>query len=123
MGTAHMPFALENAHTTYLGIKVGREPSSLYYQNYPPLIAKIIQELDMWANLPLPLMGRAHLIKMISFARLRFPLQTLPFLLKRKDVNRINMAMQSFLWKEKRARIHIQKLYLLKVRGIRAPKY
>lgn len=32
------PFHINEKHITYLGIKIEKEPSSLYYLNYPPLI-------------------------------------------------------------------------------------
>lgn len=38
---------LAENYRTYLGIKVGRKPSSLYHFNYLPLIARIIRELQL----------------------------------------------------------------------------
>lgn len=68
------PFTLATHYITYLGIHIGREPSYLYTLNYPPLITKIVKELEAWASLPL--FGRCHLFKMVSFARLLYPMQT-----------------------------------------------
>lgn len=49
------------------------------------------------AKLPLSLFGRAHLFKMVSFARLLYPLQTIPLLMKHAHVAKINAALQRFL--------------------------
>lgn len=73
-------------HITYLGIKIGELPCSLYHLNFPPVISKIINELETWAELPLTLFGRCHLYKMISFPKLLYPLQTIFLLLKHKDL-------------------------------------
>lgn len=102
----------------YLEVNIGKEPASLYTLNYPPLIDRIIKKLEMWANLPLSLMGRAHLFKMVSFSRLQ-TLQTLPIMLQHKHVNGLNEALKKYLWKGKRHRINMQKLYLPKGRGFR----
>lgn len=75
------PFLIAKQYITFLSIRIGREPSSLYSLNYPQLINTIVQELEAWASLPLSLFGRFHLFKMVSFTRLLYPLQTLPILL------------------------------------------
>lgn len=62
------PFNINEKHITYLGIKIGKDPSSLYHLNYPPLISKIIGELEAWSNLPLSLFGRCALFKMVLLA-------------------------------------------------------
>lgn len=80
------PFPIAKSFITYLGVKIGSTTSSIYALNYPPLIQKLVQELENWMELPLLLLGRCHLIKMVSFAHLLYPLQTKPLLLKHKDI-------------------------------------
>lgn len=104
-------------HITYLGIKIGRRPESLYSLNYVPLINKILAELGRWSHLPLPLLGRCHLIRMMSFARLLYPLQTLPLLIKHRDITKLNSAFTKFIWAGKRPRIAIRKLMMSKPEG------
>lgn len=111
------PFTVTTRYITYLGIHIGREPSSLYVLNYPPLITKIVQELEAWAALPLSLFGRCHLFKMVSFARLLYPMQTIPLLLKHSDVQKIHKALTTFIWSRKKPRIALQKLCLPKSEG------
>lgn len=45
------PFIVAKSHITYLGIKIGKFPSSLYTFNYPSLIKRIVQELENWMDL------------------------------------------------------------------------
>ncbi|PIO40484.1 hypothetical protein AB205_0190240 [Aquarana catesbeiana] len=104
-------------HITYLGIQIGREPSSLYLLNYPPLIIKIVKELEAWGALPLSLFGRYHLFKMVSFACLLYPMQTIPLLLRHSDVQKIQKALTAFIWSRKKPRIALQKLCLPKSEG------
>lgn len=47
---------------------------------------------------------------MVSFPKLLYPLQTIPYLLKHKDVSRLNKAFTRFIWKGGRSRISLQKV-------------
>lgn len=107
-------FVIARDYINCLGIKIERSPSLLYNLNYPSLIAKIIKQLDLWTDLPLSFFGRAHLIKIVSFTQLPYPLHTIPLLLRHKDLTK---AMQQFLWQKRRPRIQIRKLYLSKAEG------
>lgn len=62
-------------HITYLGIKIRKNPDALYSQNFTPLIDSICVD-PRWSRLPL------------SLPRLLYPMQTLPLLLKYKDIGR-----------------------------------
>lgn len=115
--TQNSIFSVAQSHITYLGIRIGKLPSSLYNLNYPPLLKKISQELANWMDLPLSLLGRCHLVKMVSFARLLYPLQTIPLLLQHKDTKILNEAISKFLWRNKRPRIAFTKLYLPRREG------
>lgn len=87
------PFQIAPSSLKYLGIRVGKTPNSLYDLNYPPLINKLKQQLLAWHNLPLSLMGRSHLVKMMIFPKLLYPLQTIPCLSKHRDVTDINRSI------------------------------
>lgn len=49
---------------------------------------------------------------MVSFARLLYPLQKLPLLLKHKDIQILNKAITKFLWKKGKPRVALTKLFL-----------
>lgn len=104
-------------HIKYLGIKIGRTSDTLSNLNYAPLITKVLEDLQRWERLPLSFCGNCHLIKMLSFSRLLYPLQMLPLLLKHSDVARLNTAFTSFLWSQKRPSIPLQKLMLPRSEG------
>lgn len=57
---------------------------------------------DLSFRLIKPLYGRCHLLKMVSFAWLLYPLQTLPILLKHSDVTTLNKVFRAFLWRNKK---------------------
>lgn len=95
------PFPVAEGYITYLGIKIGRPPSSLHNLNYPPLITKILSELEAWMDLPSSLFGRCHLFRMVSFAQLLYPLQTIPLLLKHKDIYKLYKMVSLFFGKTK----------------------
>lgn len=68
----------------------------------------------MLEGLPLSLFERIHLIKITSFARLLYPLQTLPLLLRLKDVKALNLGIMKFIWQGKRPRMVLANLWLPK---------
>lgn len=106
------PFSIAPDHLKYLGVLIGKTPASTYTLNYPPLIAKIVGELEAWKDLPLSLLGRVHLFKMSSFPKLLYPMQTLMLLLKLANITKLNRALGNFLWRSKCTRIALHKLWL-----------
>lgn len=102
---------------SYLGIKIGKTPSSLYNLNFTPVISRIINELETWMDLPISLFGRCQLFKMVSFARLLYPLQTIPLLLRHKEVQSLQRTLSKFLWQGRRPRISVHKLFLPRSEG------
>lgn len=54
---------------------------------------------------------------MVSFARLLYPLQTLPLLMKHTDVQKIHTALLAFIWQRRKPCIALQKLCLPKCEG------
>lgn len=84
-------------HTAYLGIKIGKSPDTLYNLNYSPLIEKILTNLKKWSHLPLTLLGRCHLVRLMGFSGLLYPMQTLLLLIKQTDTTRLNSAVVKFL--------------------------
>lgn len=111
------PFTVTKQHITYLGEKIDKVPLSLYHLHFSLVFTKIIGELETWMGLPLLLLSRCHLFKMISFARLLYPLQTIPLLLRHIQVQRIHKALSNFLWHKRRPQISLLKLYLPRREG------
>lgn len=76
------PFNKAKTHIKYLGLNICKTASTIYLLNYTVIINKVIAELISWKNLFLSLIGKCHLIKMVSFPKLLYAIQTLPCLLK-----------------------------------------
>lgn len=55
-------FKVAQTSIKYLGFHIGKHTASMYSLNYPPLINRIVGELEAWQNLPLSLNGRCHLV-------------------------------------------------------------
>lgn len=70
-------FPIAKSSITYLSINLYR-------------IQKIGNELEIWMDLCISLVGRCHLFNMVSFTRLLYPLQAIPLLLKHKNVTLLN---------------------------------
>lgn len=113
--TTEFPIAKE--HIKYLGILIGKTPSTIYTLNFPPIIEKIQKELQGWRNLPISLFGRDDLFRMNSFAKLLYPVQNIPVMITTKDINKLNTAIRQFLWKWQRPRIALAKLWKPKKEG------
>lgn len=96
-------------HITYLGIKIDSHTGTIYPLNYPPPFDKILREFKKWDTLPLSLFAHCQLVKIISFARLLYPLETIRILLRHKDVGAFNSAVTEFIWAGKRPRISLLK--------------
>lgn len=110
-------FSVAKNHITYLSIKIGKTPSSLYNLNFTPVISRIINELETWMFLPISFFRRCHLFKMVSFARILYPPQTISLLLHHKDVQNLPKALSHFLWQRRHPRISLNKLVLPRSEG------
>lgn len=100
-----------------MGILIGKSPSTIYTLNFPPIMDKIRKELAGWRNLPLSLIGRANLFRMKSFAKILYPLQTIPAMIPTKDIDQLNRSLCEFLLRGQKPRIGMTKLWLHKKEG------
>lgn len=116
--TPNTQYTIAKEKIRYSGIKIGKTPSSLYNLNYPPLISKILRELELWIDFPLSLFGRAQLVNIIRFARLRYPLQALPVLLKHKDAHKLTRAMQNLICQKKTPELSSKNFIYLSLRPV-----
>lgn len=94
-----------HSYITYLGIKIGRHTGSIYPLNYPPLWQNP-EGTKKWST-----------VMMISFARLLYPLQTIPVLLRYKDIATFNSALTKFIWAGKWPCISLKKLQASSLQG------
>ncbi|XP_053561332.1 uncharacterized protein LOC128652419 [Bombina bombina] len=108
------PFKEVTSHFRYLGINVSANPRNWYDLNISPILLKVKEYMKNWQNFPLSFTGRIALFKMVLLPKILFPLQNVPVLLKTKDWKSLCRALRYFIWKCKRPRISINRLFLPK---------
>lgn len=59
------PFKYAREGLKYLGVQITGSFNQLYSRNFSPLLERCKLDFDRWSGLPLSLMGRASLVKMI----------------------------------------------------------
>lgn len=59
------PFKWSTLGFVYLGISIPTSLKLMYESNFVPLYEKIRQDLERWNSLPISLLGRIALVKMI----------------------------------------------------------
>lgn len=74
------PFRWSQSGFVYLGIHITPFFSGLYKANPLPIIRKIKEDMARWTALPLSLLGRVNLVKMVILPQLLYPFQMIPAL-------------------------------------------
>lgn len=121
---SNSPFKIALDKVTYLGIEVTKKYTSLYQENFLPLIDRLRSKLLFWNSLPISLVGRINAIKMVFLPQLLYLLQNIPIFLKKSFFKRLDSLITPFLWEHKTPRIG--KKYLCKskhVGGLALPNF
>ena len=119
-----LPFKISLQTFTYLGIQVTKDFSSLFKANYPPLLAKLKNNIQFWRSLPLSLIGRINTIKMMFLPQILYLFQCLPVFLPKSFFKSLDSTVLPFIWDYKRHRI--KKTHLCKpkqVGGLALPDF
>lgn len=103
-----VPFKWSTNGLHYLGIHITTSLSDLYCNNLAPLVEKTEGDFDRWSTLPLSLVGRINLIKMVVH---------LPVLLTKSFFDTLDKKISTLLWNGKPARIRKSILQSPKDRG------
>lgn len=83
----NFPFKISSEKCTYLGIEVTRQHTSLFQQNFPPLIEKLRSRLLFWDVLLILMIGRINAVKMVLLPQLLYLFQNIPIFLKKHSLN------------------------------------
>ncbi len=94
------PFKITQYKLTYLGIEVTKYLYSLFKANFPPLVTKLLNNIQFWRSLPIDLIGRVSIIKIIFFPEI----QNIPIFLP-KIKKKLDSIIIPFLWDYKAHRI------------------
>lgn len=101
----------------YLGIHVSVNPKKYLEDNLLPLFKKLQMTCTTWCKLPLSVIGRINLIKMVWGPQLLYIMHNSPQWIPRKWFNRIETLFRSLIWRKKVARISLSTLQYGKDRG------
>lgn len=102
---------------TYLGIVISVDLTKYEKLNLDPLFTRLQQKLEVWRKLPLSVVGRVNLIKMVWMPQLLYILHNAPVWLPQRLFYKINRLFQGLIWGKGTARIKLQSLQLAKDEG------
>ena len=77
----NLPFRVTLDHFSYLGINIPRNPKLLFKLNYMDLIDRLKCMIDKWKLLPLSLIGRVNIVKMVLLPKFTYLFQNVPIFL------------------------------------------
>lgn len=101
----------------YLGIQVTRKVGDYVDLNLRPLLTRLKDKCRTWCKLPLTVIGRANLIKMIWAPQLLYIFHNCPMWIAAFWFKRIESLFRELIWKKKYARIKLTTLMLAKDEG------
>uniref|UniRef100_A0A8C7WYP2 Reverse transcriptase domain-containing protein n=1 Tax=Oryzias sinensis TaxID=183150 RepID=A0A8C7WYP2_9TELE len=120
--TLDSPFAMANEGFTYLGIKICPDLTHLISLNYDPLVDKVREMLNRWTQMPISMIGRINIIKMVVLPKFLYLFQALPLPLPDTFFQCINNLFNQFIWNYKKARLKTKLLCLpYKKGGLQLP--
>lgn len=111
------PFRAVSEGFRYLGIFVTTSFNDLFLKNFRPLIDKCKLDITRWSSLPLSLIGRVNLIKMVTLPKLLYLFQHIPIFMRKSFFQQLDQMVSSFLWANKPPRIKRAILQLPKKSG------
>ena len=103
----------------YLGVILTPISSKLYSANYDKLISQVKNDLERWEMLPLSLVGRVETIRMNVLPRLLFLFCSLPIVVPVPTFKLLDRLVSWFIWQNKRPRVRLKVLCLLKENSLR----
>lgn len=98
--------------TKYLGIYITNDPNDYINNNLVPLLAKFKNKSDIWKGLPLSVVGRCNLIKMLWLPQLLYLMHNSPIWIQRKWFKKIDTLLRALIWKGGQPRKSLQILQL-----------
>lgn len=101
----------------YLGVEISVDLTRYEKLNLDPIFVKLQRKLEVWRKLPLSVVGRVNLIKMVWMPQLLYILHNAPVWLPQRIFYRINRLFRSLIWGGGPARIKLQALQQAKDEG------
>ena len=98
---SHFPFKVVKKGFKYFGVEITHTFSLLFIKNFGVLFEKCKQDMVRWSSLPLSLVGRVNLIKMIVLPKFLYLFQTIPILIRKKFFTTLDRWIAAFIWNGK----------------------
>lgn len=111
------PFKYASDGFKYLGVHITHSVNQLFTKNFSPLLERCKLDFDRWSGLPLSLVGRVSLVKMVVLPKFLYLFSHIPILLKKYFFRSLDQLISSFLWGNKNPRIRRSILQLPRALG------
>ncbi|KAJ1195074.1 hypothetical protein NDU88_004357 [Pleurodeles waltl] len=92
----------------YLGIHISLLPELTWELNMTPLTKRIRTDLQRWKTLPLNLLGRIALYKMMILPRVLYLLQNFPHPIPKRWFSEMDSLARQFMWNDTRPRLALK---------------
>lgn len=94
----------------YLGVRTTRDTADYESLNIAPLLAMLKHKTQVWARLPLGVMGRINLVKMVLLPKILYMIWHSPIYLVLRHFKLMEVILKPFIWGNNRHKIAWQKL-------------
>jgi len=113
----YTPFTATKEGFTYLGVKISPDVKQIASLNYDPLVDGLREMLNRWTRMPISMIGRINIIKMLVLPKFLYLIQSLPLHLPEIFFHNINNILNQFIWNDRKSRLQLKLLYLPYERG------
>lgn len=100
---ANSPFNWDTPYITFIGVKIGPDPSTLFQLKFTPLLQSISDQLVMLKNPMLSWFVRKNIVTSLVFPRLIYLQQVLPIPVPKSYYIKIKRQISLFIWAGRRA--------------------
>lgn len=97
---------MDRRSVRYLGVHIHTDAEVILRENYGRAISKLEDDIAIWKTLPLSLIGRGSIMKMVILPRFLFLFVNIPIVLPRSFFHRLKQALTLLAWAGKQARVH-----------------
>ena len=104
------PFKRMDSGFKYLGIFITKSFPHIFKENVLPLLERCKEDFSRWSTLPLSLVGRINLIKMVVLPKFLYLFQHITVFIRKSFFAKFDQTISSFLWGNKPRRI--KRVYL-----------
>ncbi len=108
----NIPFKIVKDHFTFLGLKIPKIYKYLFKLHFLDMFNRVKLNIESWKLLPLSLIGRVNVTKMVVLPKFLYLFQNIPIYLPATFFKQLDSVILSFVWNYKTphiAKAHVQK--------------